>query len=90
MGSTDPQCIFPDYPGTVGWKIGFLALRNAPVGDDGQELNPNLTDPNDPIRYLELGNRQPTSTGSDSIESGGRIFITRSAPTRGERRFSRV
>ena len=46
-GSADPQCNFPDYPGTVGWKVGFLALRNAPVGDDGQELNPNLTDPND-------------------------------------------
>jgi hypothetical protein len=37
---------FPDYPGTVGWKIGYLALRNAPVGNQGQELNPDLTDPN--------------------------------------------
>ena len=46
--SADPQCNFPDYPGTVGWKVGFLALRNAAVGDDGQELNPDLTDPNDP------------------------------------------
>ncbi len=44
--SGDPQCNFPDYPGTVGWKVGFLALRNAPVGNNGEELNPDLTGPN--------------------------------------------
>ena len=46
-GIDDPNCIFPDYPGTVGWETGLLALRNAPVGDNGQELNPDLTDPSD-------------------------------------------
>ena len=46
MSSADPQCNFPDYPGTVGWKVGFLALRNAPVGNNGEELNPDLTGPN--------------------------------------------
>jgi hypothetical protein len=44
----EPECLFPDYPGTVGWKIGLLALRNAPVGNSGQELNPDLSDPDDP------------------------------------------
>ena len=45
-GSADPQCNFPRYPGTVGWKVGLLALRNAPVGNNGEELNPDLTGPN--------------------------------------------
>jgi len=49
--STDPQCIFDAYPGTVGWKLGFLALRNAPVGNNGEELDPNLTHP-DLINWL--------------------------------------
>jgi Bacterial Ig domain len=31
-------CRFYDYPGTVGWKFGFEAFRDAPVTDDGQEL----------------------------------------------------
>ena len=62
--SADPECNFPDYPGTVGWKVGFLALRNAPVGDDGQELNPDLTDPNDPI-----GIGQRTARASAPIRS---------------------
>ena len=26
-------CNFPDWPGTVGWKTGFEALKNAPVSD---------------------------------------------------------
>jgi hypothetical protein len=33
----DP-CPFPDYPGTVAWKLGFDALKYAPVGEQGQEL----------------------------------------------------
>jgi hypothetical protein len=31
-------CRFPDYPGTVGWKIGFILLRDAPVQSNGSEL----------------------------------------------------
>ena len=31
-------CQFPDYAGTVSWKIGFQLLRDAPVGPDGDEL----------------------------------------------------
>jgi hypothetical protein len=31
-------CRFYDYPGTVGWKFGFEAFRDAPVTDSGQEL----------------------------------------------------
>jgi hypothetical protein len=46
-GVADADCAFPDYPGTVGWKLGLLATRNAPVGNNGQELNPDLTDPSD-------------------------------------------
>jgi hypothetical protein len=32
------NCQFPSYPGTVGWKIGFQLYRDAPVGNDGEEL----------------------------------------------------
>ena len=35
---TDAACHFPAYPGTVIWKVGLQFLRDAPVGDDGQEL----------------------------------------------------
>jgi hypothetical protein len=45
---SDPDCIFPDYPGSVGWKAGLLAIRNAPVNNNGGELNPDLSDPSDP------------------------------------------
>ena len=31
-------CQFPDYPGTVGWKLGVQLQKDAPVGDDGEEL----------------------------------------------------
>jgi hypothetical protein len=42
---TNPDCIFPDYPGSVGWKDGLLAIRNAPVNDSGGELNSDTSDP---------------------------------------------
>ena len=32
------ECPFPDYPGTIGWKLGFDALKYAPVGAAGEEL----------------------------------------------------
>ena len=32
------NCFFPDYPGTVGWRLGFESYRDAPVGDSGEEL----------------------------------------------------
>ncbi len=31
-------CQFPAYPGTVRWKFGLQAFRDAPVGDDGEQL----------------------------------------------------
>jgi hypothetical protein len=34
----NPACQFPAYPGTVGWKLGLQVLRDAPVGDNGDEL----------------------------------------------------
>jgi hypothetical protein len=34
------HCQFPDYPGTVSWKIGFQLYRDAPVGPGGEELTP--------------------------------------------------
>ena len=37
---TTPDCQFAAYPGTVGWKYGFSRYRNAPVGDNGEELTP--------------------------------------------------
>jgi hypothetical protein len=31
-------CRFYDYPGTIGWKFGFEAFRDAPVDDSGTEI----------------------------------------------------
>jgi hypothetical protein len=31
-------CQFPAYPGTVRWKFGLQAYRDAPVGDNGEQL----------------------------------------------------
>jgi hypothetical protein len=31
-------CRFPDYPGTIGWKIGFQLHRDAPVQSNGAEF----------------------------------------------------
>ena len=36
--AANPACQFPAYPGTVGWKLGLQVLRDAPVGDNGEEL----------------------------------------------------
>ena len=33
-------CQFPDYPGTVSWKIGYQLYRDAPVAADGSDLSP--------------------------------------------------
>lgn len=33
-------CQFPDYPGTVSWKIGYQFLRDAPVRSDGGGNSP--------------------------------------------------
>ena len=33
-----PSCQFPAYPGTVRWKFGLQAYRDAPVGDNGEQL----------------------------------------------------
>jgi hypothetical protein len=41
-------CQFPAFPGTVSWKTGLQLYRDAPVGDNGEELNSDLTDPNNP------------------------------------------
>ncbi len=38
VATATTPCVFPAYPGTVGWKFGFEKYRNAPVTDDGQEL----------------------------------------------------
>jgi hypothetical protein len=37
---SDPTCQFPHWPGTVGWPLGFQILRDAPVGNGGEELTP--------------------------------------------------
>jgi hypothetical protein len=47
--TADPQCQFPDYPGTVYWKLGLKTYRDFPVRDHGEELNyEELTDPANP------------------------------------------
>ena len=35
-----PNCHFPDFPGTVPWKIGLQAHRDAPVDNAGLEILP--------------------------------------------------
>ena len=35
----NPNCQFPAYPGTIGWKFGMQLYRDAPVGDNGEELD---------------------------------------------------
>ena len=42
---TTPGCQFPAYPGTVSWKIGVQLLRDWPVGDAGQEISLDPTNP---------------------------------------------
>src|SRR5262249_42440377 len=32
------SCQFPDYPGTVSWKIGFQLVRDAIVGPPGEQV----------------------------------------------------
>ncbi len=32
-------CQFPQWPGTVGWPLGFQLHRDAPVGNNGEELS---------------------------------------------------
>jgi hypothetical protein len=36
--ATDPKCQFPSFPGTVGWRFGYQANRDAAVDDAGNEL----------------------------------------------------
>jgi VCBS repeat-containing protein len=38
-------CQFPDFPGTVGWKVGLQMYRDQPVGDNGEEISLNPADP---------------------------------------------
>jgi hypothetical protein len=38
-------CQFPDFPGTVGWKLGLEIYRDQPVGDNGEEISLNPQDP---------------------------------------------
>ncbi len=53
------DCQFAAYPGTVGWKYGFSRYRNAPVGDNGEELTPQqLTDATQEPPPFEWGGRR--------------------------------
>jgi hypothetical protein len=38
-------CQFPEFPGTVGWKLGLQIYRDAPVDDNGEEVSLTPTDP---------------------------------------------
>ena len=49
------DCQFPDYPGTVSWKIGFQVYRDAPVGDIGQQLTPGEEDQCEALRVHKRG-----------------------------------
>jgi hypothetical protein len=35
--ATHPECQFPDYPGTVGWKNGYRILRDQPLNYPTEE-----------------------------------------------------
>jgi hypothetical protein len=61
--SATVKCEFPDYPGTVAWKFGFLGYRNAPVGPGGAELTPAqeaycLTNPTGTVDGIACGRRR--------------------------------
>ena len=38
--SPEVDCQFPDFPGTVSWKVGFEFYRDGDVCDDGTEIDP--------------------------------------------------
>jgi hypothetical protein len=51
-----PACLFPAYPGAIPWKLGMQFERDAPVGDNGEELTAAgltawLTDPTQRQRF---------------------------------------
>ena len=66
-------CQFPAFRGTVGWRFGYRALRDAPVGDNGEELT---------LARYHSGSRSPQvwrndelyAAGADSIRSGVPLF----------------
>ena len=37
--AAEPTCQFPDFPGTVGWKVDFKFHRDWPVDNEGQEFS---------------------------------------------------
>jgi hypothetical protein len=39
---TGQGCAFPDWPGTVGWKVGLQFYRDAPEKSNGAEFNPTI------------------------------------------------
>ncbi|HXV68794.1 MAG TPA: Ig-like domain-containing protein, partial [Nitrospira sp.] len=47
----NPFCHFPDYPGTVLWKLGLQAYRDAMVDDDGIELTVDLVNGEYKLKY---------------------------------------
>ena len=40
MSTSTVACQFPAYPGTVRWKFGMQIIRDAPVADNGDQLEP--------------------------------------------------
>jgi hypothetical protein len=41
-----PLCLFPDFAGTAGWEYGMRLYRDAPVGDNGEEISLDPDDDN--------------------------------------------
>src|SRR5262249_22026195 len=39
-------CQFPDFPGTISWKLGLQLYRDQPVDDDGHEISLHIGDAN--------------------------------------------
>jgi len=74
----DPMatCRFPDYPGTVGWKIGLQLYRDAPVHANGAELL--TTGPPPPI---------PDTAAMDACESALGLVPTQQESGDCRRRF---
>jgi len=63
---TKPSCHFPDYPGTVPWKLGLQAHRDAPVDDAGTEIIP--------VAQGELSVSFEYGNGDAAIWNGRRRF----------------
>ena len=74
-------CQFPDYAGTVSYKIGTQIYRDAPVGPEGQELLPDAQEAQE-AACENSATHSPTPAAFASTAAGGICFTMHSTRTR--------